>query len=361
MAGTTEAALKRESARIRINLDNPNRYFAYTKEAKDSYDKEYNYVNGDIKLAQFANDVQGIASDCYILYAVASLGCTDLEGIRLFLSAMSNKYKDLSISNMADVSSVRNRIRGMMQSGMLFKHRYVISAAVEDEQMLDSVKTEGGSERSISNKVVLYTITKSAQTLANHKLGRRTVIDDWIQAKPLYELMGIASCSYVAGRIAHNKAYIEQSQGVYSTKIIGTVFMASELEMACANNDRPAYVGFIPAFLHFDKSIKTAEVFEEDCRYLVKRMHQYLYSRDLSKDIARLVVVVEDNSDLVQIAKRISMDEKMPPNYDRVYFTGEGVVRQAKTSKLEGCFLQMVQDNSENGYSFVPARPDFIL
>ena len=360
MAGTSEAALKRESAKIRVNLDNPNRYFAYTKEAKDSYEKDYNYVNGDIKLAQFANDVQGVASDCYILYAVACLGCTDLEGIRLFLSALSNKYKDLSIANMADVSSVRNRIRGMMQSGMLFKHRYLISSAVEDPEMIEGLKGDAGAER-MSNKVALYTVTKSAQTLANHKLGRRTVVDDWIQAKPLYELMGIASCSYVAGRIAQNRAYISQGQGVYSTKVIGTVIMANELKMECANNDQPAFIGMIPAFLHLDKSIRTQETFEEDCRYLVKRMHQYLYSHDLEKELARVVVVVEDNSDLVQIAKRISMDERMPPNYDRVYFTGEGVVRQAKTTKLDGCFLRMVQDNSENGYSFMPARPDFIL
>ena len=361
MAVTTEAAIKREAARIRMNFDNPNRYFAYTKESRDSYEKEFKYINGDIKLEQFAKDLQLVVSDCYILYAVASLGCTDLEGIRLFLSAMSNRNKDLSIASMKakDVSSVRHRVRRLMECGMLFKHRYQISAEVQDDGMLASLDEEGQS--SAKNKVSLYTITKSAQTLTNNKLGRHTVIDEWIQARPLYELMGWASCAYVAGRIAGNKAYIEQKQGVFNTRVAGTVIMPGILRMASSNSAGEAYVGIYPAFLHLDKSIKTEEIFEEDCQFMIKRMKQYFYSQDVKKRLARLVIVVEDNSDLVQMTRRIHANGSLIDDYDRLFFTGEGAVRLAKTSKLTGCFLRMQQDNSENGYSFAPVTPDFIL
>lgn len=364
-AKNTESALKRESATIRVNLDNPNKYFVYTTEAGKSYEKEFKYVPGDLKLVNFAQDLTAVNSDCYLMYAIAVLGCTDLEGIRLFLSAYSNKNKDLSIPDMSKISSVRQRLRELTKNGMLFKHHYTVSALNPDGKVYEIDDDRDGEEvyddegRLISNKVTLYTISKSSQTLINKKLLRQTVIDEWIQARPLYELMGWAACGYVGGMLAQNKGYVDYIQGVFKTKVVGTTLIPGILKMQCP--DGVAHVGIVPAFLHLDRSVKTEQLFEEDCVYKIKRMKQYLYSRDVREEIARLLVVVEDNSDLVQMASRIVESGFLEKDYDRVYFTGEGVMRLAKDTKFNQCFLQIKPDGSDKGFSYVPVKPDFLM
>jgi len=362
-AASTNAALKRKSAKIRVSLDNPNRIYVYTKDSKDSYEKIFNYVQDDVKLSQFAKDEIAVASDCYLLYAITLLGVCDIEGIRLFLSAMAKKNSDLSIADMGDVSGVRKRLRAFVANGMLFKSFFVANTAGEVADAIDGggdEPTNGNNAPVKKNFVSLYSISTNSQALMNKKLGRRTEVNKWLQAMPLYEMMGWAACAYVAGRLASNQAFIEQIQGVYSTKAVNKVYIPGILKMQSEEFNNIAYVGLVPSFLHMDKSIKTREMFEEDCHFFIKRMHQYFYAMDVKKRLARLVVVVEDNADLVAMCKRIHNEGVLKDDYNRLYFTGEGVLRLSKNTKLENCFLQMVEDKSETGFSYIPVVPDFI-
>jgi hypothetical protein len=355
MATTSEATTKRESVKIRTKLDSPARRFEYTKDSKDTYTQLFKYMSNDVKLAEFSRDEIAMVSDCYLLYAIAVLGVADLEAVRLFLSALSNRNKDLLIADMGDPSNVRRRLKKMFYNGMLFKHSYK-SANAPKEGEADS---DDGAE---SNYITLYTVTNSTQSLMNKRLGRRVVLNEWLQALPLHEMMGWAACAYVSGMLARNPAYIEQVQGIYTTKAIGTVFIPGIMKMKSSHEPGMAYVGIMPAFIHFDSAVKTEAWFEEDCHYLVKRMKQFLYSQDAKHRLARLIIVVEDNADLVQVSKKMIGDGALDDDdYNRIFFTGEGVIRQAKTVKFTKCFLRIRLDKSEQGYSYEPAAPDFIL
>lgn len=356
---TTDAAMLKESVEIRNRLKNPERRFVYSKFSKNSFNKEFHYMNHDVKLMNFAQDLVGAKSDCYLLYAVAALGVADLEGIRLFLNALHTKNKELSIPDMRQTSSVRHRLHELAKGGMLFKMVYDVPKG-EVEDSFDS--TDDGTDNEVQdvNKVTLYTITNSSVALINKKLDRKLMVDEWIQARPLFDLMGWSSCAYVAGRMAQNKNYVDQVQGVYKTPAVGTVIIPGILKMLAEDGEDVNYIGFFPGFLHIDSTITTDENFEKNCDYRLRYLSQYFFYQDKKKHLARAVVVVEDNSDLVQMARRIHAFGAFKEDYDRIYFTGEGAVRKAKTSKLAHCFLRMEEDNSEEGYSFKPVTPDFI-
>lgn len=354
MATSTSTTAKREAVKIRTELSNPVRYFSYTKLARDTHVRVQEFLPQDAKLTEFARGEIAMTSDCFLLYAIAVLGVADLQSIRLFLSALSNKNKDLSIMDMSDSASVRRRLRKLASNGMLFKHAYEVEKKATGEESPDGAD---------SNHVTLYTITNSTQDLMNKRLGRRVVVNDWIQGLPLYEMMGWAACSFVSGMIARNKGYIEQVQGIYTTKAIGTVIFPNIIKMKSTMEPGLAYVGLMYAFLHLDRTSKTEEWFNEDCHYMVKRMKQFLYSQDAKHRLVRLVVVVEDNEDLVQMATRMVKDGQIEESdFDRIFFTGEGVIRQAKTTSFTKCFLRVKSDSSDdNGFVYEPVKPDFIL
>lgn len=359
MATSNSAQLK-ETLNIRNRLKAPGRRFVFSKYAKNTYDKEFKYMNHDTKLINFARDIVGATSDCYLLYAVAALGVTDLEGIRLFLGAMHRKNKELSIPDMRQVSSVRHRLHELCKNGMLFRVTYEVPKDSEVALTEDGDDGTDNVEQDV-NKVTLYTATNSTIALINKKLDRKLVVDEWIQAKPLFDLMAWSSCAYVAGRIAQNKGYVDQVQGIYKTPAIGTVILPGILKMMAPNGEDINYIAMVPGYLHLDPSTTTEENFEKNCEYRMKWIKQFFYYQDSKHHYAKVVVVVEDNSDLVQIARKLHSFGILREDYDRIFFTGEGAVRSAKTAKLTHCFLRMEEDRSDEGFSFLPATPDFIL
>ena len=360
MSETTTAALdaaqKRETLNIRNRLKSPCRHFVYSKFSKDSYKIDATLRSMDEKIKYFADGEVGTVSDCYLIYAVAALGFTDLEAVRLFLTALHRKNADLSIPNMRNTDLIRSRMEKLRATGLLLKHRYEVprqQAIGENGETVD-ILDDG------TNNITLYNAAASSISLINNKLGRPVALDQWAAAKPLYTIMGWASCAYVAGRIAQSKNYVDQIQGVYQTPAVGKVLMPSLLKMLSPDGSEVEYVGVFPAFLHLDKTINTEEMFEKNCEYMFRRMKQFFFYHDKKSHLARMIIVVEDNSDLVQMAMRIHAFGDFVEDYDRIFFTGEGPMRMAKTVKLVHCFLRMAQDGSEQGYTFIPASPDFI-
>ena len=241
---------------IRELLNSEARNFVFSKAAQESYTKEFNAVKHDIRLMNFARDIVGAISDCYILYAVAMMGVCDIESVQMFLGALSQKNKDLAISDMRDRDSVKKRFTALVKNGFLFKHRF-------------EYRMEGSDGKKITKKINMYSVEKSGQHLVAQKLGAQLAVNEWIDAKPLSELMGWAACGYVKGRVVESGRFLEYKQGVIRTKAIGTAMYPGEVKMQ-RKDGQAVTVGFIQAFMRHNKAIQTKEQFDDSCLRTVR-------------------------------------------------------------------------------------------
>ncbi len=346
------ATKKQEAARIRTALNEGERFFSWNEKVGETYDVDISYISSDLKLLKFAQGEMGTISDCYLLYAVAVMGVADLESIRLYLYALHNLHKDLSISDMSEESTdvVRERLVKLYRAGFLCRHAY--TTLIPDNK--------GGLKES---DVVLYTIPKNAQSFINQKLVKSTSIQEWIHAKPVFVLEGWAACSYLAARIAQNPGFVKMSQGIFKTSRIGVNNIANVVKMKNpAEDGQFIYVGFMYSYLHYVTSFQTEEDYKDNCLWLMKRFKQFLFSQDSKKHVVRLVVLAEDNYDLMELSRLIIASEFLAGDYDRIYFTGEGVLRLLKKSDVDfkGCFLRIKKTRTKEGFDLIPDDPDFL-
>lgn len=332
-----------ETVHIREQLNNDVRHYKYIEEAEESWAKEIHYMEHDVKLLAFARNELDAISDCYLIYAVACLGVTEAEGIKLFLSAIKKSTAGVTIMDVDNNDYLRGRLKYLTRLGMFFRFKYTVH-----------VENKGEMKENI---ITLYTVLNDAQTFMNKKLAKNLAINDWIQAKPIYELMGWASAAYAAGKIAQSDKFIEFDQGVFATKAIGTRFIPSIVKLRYQEDD-VVYVGVIGAFLHRLKGGQSERDYEKNCSKLVAVIKQFLYSRDVNGHYGRVVMVVEDNGDLNEMAEWIHKSQNLEEDYDRIYFTGEGALKTIPD--LGRSFLVMKKEDTKNGYSFVPKVPDFI-
>ena len=59
------------------------------------------------------------------------------------------------------------------------------------------------------------------------------------------------------------------------------------------------------------------------------------------------------------VADYISRAGILADDYERIYFTGEGAIRQTADEDVCDCFLQM-RDLNGDGYDFVSVVPEFM-
>ena len=100
--------------------------------------------------------------------------------------------------------------------------------------------------------------------------------------------------------------------------------------------------------------------FEEACIYTVNTIKQFFYVKDLRGENACVVLVVEDNPDLMIAADYIHRAGILKEDYGRIFFTGEGIIREAKTEEIGDCFLRM-RDAGGNAFDFTPASVPFAV
>ena len=335
---------------IRKDLSRYDRIFRIDDDIKASCQKIFKYIPYEMKLNMFAEDTVGVISDTYILYAIAMLGTANRETIVNFLSTIKKKDSSLYIS----MSAIQDRetfilsVKNLSRAGFLFRHCYNVIA--DDEN--------GNPQESL---VTLYSLSEDGLYLVNNKLSKKLAFNAWFQAKPLSELVGWASAAYCGTMLAQNSGFHGFIQGVFHTKLIGTVMMPPTIltDIGGAEEDHPAYVMFMPAFLHQDDSYQTEFDYEQSCKRFVNAIQQYFYDSDVRRRYGRAVIVVEDNDDLVNAASRIAENPELQENYDRIFFTGEGVFRAGR--KLSESFLKMVADESDpSGFKIVAYEPDFV-
>lgn len=328
--------------RIRQDLNDSARHFRVSDDVLSSYDKHYSYIQHDLKLLRFSKDEVGAVSDCFILYAIARMGCADCSSIQNFLRALQKKHPGLSIADVENKDVVRKRLLSLMNNGFLFKHQYEVMCTYKDEGLRP-------------NAVSLYTIDKDSHTFMNQKLSSRVPVNAWVNAKPLSELIGWAAASCVGSKVANSSAFLEYKDGIFRSKSIGTAWVT--MEVKTGKEEDAVYVAFLPAFLHYVSSYQTRDAFQDYCIYRINVIRNYFLFRDSRSADSRMVVVVEDNADLMDFARLIVSTGVLLDELCRIYFTGEGAM--LNKTDISKSFLKMSVGQTNN-IEFYEEIPDFI-
>ena len=339
---------ERDAVDLRMKLNSTARYFYYDTAVLQSVEGIFKYISHDLKLVRFAQGSVGVVSDCYILYAIAILGSATVETICLFLKVLSKKEKDLAIPDLSNKDSVVRRLEVLVSSGFVYRTNYTSVTSVNSDKPRGSV-------------VVLYSSTDDGIGLVNQRLSKRIVLNQWFQAKPLYVHIGWAAASYVGVIVADHAGahFCDFQQGLYRTKALGTIMLPPVVKIELKKKSEPGYVCFVPAFLHRNAASQRKEDFEESCFLFANTITQYLYYCDMKGRIGRVCVVVENNDDLVNAAYWLHRAGALKDNSDRIYFTGESVLREARS--LKDKFLSVIEDEeAEGGFIIVPASPEFV-
>lgn len=335
-----ELAARTLSAKTDLNSN--GRHFIISDKVIGSYTKKYKYLEHDIKLLRFANDSIGTMSDSFILYAVAMMGVCDRISIQNFLNGLKRLHPELSISNPNDTDAIRARLRTLTDNGFLFRHLYKV----------DIISQQTG--KMVEEDVLLYTLDKSSQSFMNQKLGFHTKINEYIQAKPLEELIGWASTAYAASAAAADYSFQDFEQGIFRSKALGTVMMPVELKMA--KNGQIYYVSHISAFLFRNKSRQTEEKFKKDCLFKIDLIKNYLAYRGKNEQSPYIVISAESIQDMERMKELIVDTQILLDFTERIYFTGEGLVKKAVD--IRDAFLQMKK--TEKGYELVSSQPVYM-
>ncbi len=339
----------KESIIIREKLNRPYRRYVVTPQVMERYEKSYHYELYDRRVLKFAMDNIGNDSDCFILYAIAQMGCADLDTVRSFLSAMSKRNKQLSISSMDDSSRdyVRKRISSLHNNGFLFRYSYQVDSPTSVRE---------GAYLSMDTHS-LYTIDKMSQMFMNEHFSKRVAVRDWLVAKNIGELVSMGSASFVGASIANSSdAFVEYKKGVFKSRTIGTCYLS--LEIKFLKDNQPYYIGVVPAYMHHYTNFQSEEDFEDACIYKLNLIKNYLDFRDARGDESRIVVSVENNGDLMEFSRCVSRYFNTISNYlDRIYLTGEGAIRG--TENIKEAFLRLNLDD-DGLIGFEEAEPEFI-
>ncbi len=336
---------KKIAVRLRQQLSTGTRHFIYSPEARDNNEKTLVYIEPDIKYMRFARDVMGAISDCYILFAVTCLGVADIDAIRMFLYTLKAHNGDLYIMDATNPDNVRARLKNLVGLGFLFKIVYTA----------DTFDREG---KPVRDNVSLYMIEPDGQKFMEQKLGKKTALHKWLVAKPMFELIGWASASYAACRVASAGKFIEFKQGVFQTKVSGITFIPPILKMRMRGGKDETHVGFFAAYFHHDTSIMTDNDYTDYCLRLFNVIKQYFFFNDQKKRYCRAVIVVEDNADLVELAEWFKKIDLLDNDLDRIFLIGEGILKlnEAFADK----FITLKKKDTKMGYEFLPASPDFL-
>ncbi len=337
--------VRKDAVRLRQQLSTGARHYIYSPEARDNCAKTLVYIEPDIKYMKFARDVMGAISDCYILFAVTYLGVADLDSIRMFLYTLKAHNGDLYIMDASNSDNVRARLKNLVGLGFLFKITY----------KADTFDRQGNPVR---DNVSLYMIEADGQKFMEQKLGKKAAFHKWLVAKPMFELIGWASASYAACRVASAGRFIEFKQGVFQTKISGITFMPSIIRLKMAGGKDDVHVGFFPAFFHHDRSIMTDNDYADYCIRLFNTIKQYLYFNDSKERYCRVVIVVEDNADLVELTGWFKKISNLDGDLDRIFLIGEGILKINEDFRDK--FICLKKTAGQENYSYLPASPDFL-
>jgi len=339
-----EKELAKQALLTKAKLGSSERKFIIQPKDSYIYKKIYHDIDYDTKCLLYACDNIGTNTDAFILYAVSMLEICDKEAITDFLTILKKRNKEFAIPWLDTPDApdiIKRRLKALTDKGFLFKHAYVVP--FYDSKR--NIESEGN--------VYLYSITKSSQSFMNQKLVKDVPWCDWVQVKPLVELIGVAAANYVGCKLANNPTFAEYKRAVFRGRTSGTTFIPNEVKYL--KDGEEIYVGCMPGFITRDETIQSEDDATDVAVRKVTTALEYINFRGNSGKTARVVFVAESNEDLEKLANLIIKTEVLLPYLDSVYFTGEGLVRHSKD--LNTAFLKLA---SKEDISFAPAKPDFI-
>lgn len=329
---------------IRRDMDCPDRHYVFAPDTSHLVKKEYTYMDSARRLLRFANDSVGTISDCYILYAVGYLGVCDKNTIRIFLRNLQIKHPDLYIEDVEDENSLSRRVAALSTSGFLYATRFNDASLGETSQSLLPTR--------------VYTIDQDASVFMNQKLTKRVPYNKWLMVKPISQLIGWSATAYIGACLSGNKYQVCFLEAVFRNRYLGNYYLPCEQKFYDGKNKY--YVAFLDAFLIRDERSQTEHDFAEYEATKLNVIRNYIGART-TEGIACVVVVVENNADLVAMARLIMMSEVLLDNLERIYFTSEGAYNHAAYDK--DAFLQMIVKETENDgaqFDFVAVQPPFL-
>lgn len=302
-----------------------------------NYEKSYKQVDYEAKSLAIVNGEINTISDCYIIYAIAVLGCADIQTIARFLQVYRKRNPELFIPELSK-DSLKNRLNALKKHGFLFNIQYVIPAV------------EGSEDNKTEAKCSLYTAGKDAVSIMNSRLRKQVKPNNWIEVKPVDELIGIAASSAVLARIAESEAFKKFETGIFRGRNSGTTWLDGEF-VSEIDNQR-YYVAIMSLYLHKHPEYATEEDQKELVNYKLNTIRDYLRTRT-QKGIAKVILVSENNDDMVRFSRSLmstgAFDEDMLKN---VHFTTYSLVDGYGTNAGDW-FLNLVPDASANkGYSY---------
>lgn len=324
----------------RILLDSKNREFICDDRVKETYGKGYNYKDSDVRRLQFTNDALGMTSDCYILYAIAHLGCATKDTMVSFLTALANKYPDLHIVYGKD--NINERLRFMYGLGLVQKIFYDVYLGPNNKK----------------ERITLYITTEDGVGYVKQHLKKRCTYNNAFYTKHIIDLIGWGCAAYIGSTLAErHPGFVEFSEGVLRTKQMGSMFFPCEWKAKVA--DTMFYVAFQPSYLEFDKSYMTNIDYADCCLNIVDTIRNYINCRT-KKGIPCVVVVVEDNKDLNHIALNIMASGNMNGMLSNIFFTGEGAILGHKGNEKNAFYQIMLDPDVKEGYSIVSCKAPFM-
>lgn len=330
----------RETYISRVMLDSKDREFICTDLIKESHDKGYNYKDSDVRRLQFTLDALGMTSDCYILYAIAHMGCATKDTIVAFLTAIANKYPDLHI--VCGKENINECLRFMYGLGLVQKIFYDVFLGPNKKQ----------------ERITLYITTEDGVGYVKQHLKKRCTYNIAFYTKHIKDLIGWGCAAFVGSTLAErNSGFVEFSEGVLRTKQMGAMFFPCEWKAKV--EETMYYVAFQPAYLEYDKSYMTSLDYEDCCMNAVDIVRNYINCRT-KNGIPCVVIVVEDNRDLNAIAANIMANGTMQGMLENIYFTGEGALLGHKEDEKNAFFQIVLDPDEKEGYSIISCAAPFM-
>lgn len=324
----------------RVQLDSDFRCYVCDEEVKKNYTKSFQLVKPDARLLHMANDDLGSTSDCFILYAICRLGSARKEAIIEFLQALLRKNPSLHI--VCSQESIQVRLRYLHTMGLIVRFLYPYHE---------------GKDRRMS-RGSLFVATEEAYAMVKQHLKKQVVSNQGFYAKHIKDLIGWAAASFAGSLCANkNRGFIEFTDGIFRTKQMGAIFFPCEFKSQV--NDETYYVAFAPGYIEYDSSYMSNKDFDEVYAYNLNMIRNYLNCRT-QKGTACMVIVIEDNADLNQYFASIIASGAMQEMFDRIYFTGEGVLRYHCGNEKKAFFQIIPNEDAKEGYSICAVNAPFM-
>lgn len=361
MGNLQSSQAMRAAVVLRKELDSLQRKFIATEQVRESYLKEYRYIEGGVGLLRFACDSMGSVSDCFILYAFAVLGIADRMAVSMFLKSMARKYKELNIVSLDDPDLLRRRIQSLFKCGFLFKMKYCVNT-MGDESSADNIN--------------LWSITKDGLSLMNSKLGKRVIVDQWLQGKCIQDIVAWSSASYISTILAQNNNFSGYGERIFKAPSTGTTYVPNEVLFDGPEKPRQYSVAFVQGYFNMNKQTQTVDDFKDACSYKIKTIRNFLDVRgrkyntyvvcvvESSKDLTNVVDVMFGSNILRDFVKNsdgtvTEVSGAFEDYISRIYFTGEGIALEHK-GELDSGLLKLVLDESTGSYVFTCEVPPFL-